>query len=87
MEDASIPPEGTKVPNDGAPSIESYDTASREEPRAPPPPTIEYDTERVEKMYRKLDRRIIPGTVPLPGIVTLSLTKRRKHTQRRHTDN
>jgi len=79
MADASISPEGGKILNDGAPSIESYDAASREESGAPPPPAIEYDTERVEKVYRKLDLRIIPGTVSLPGTVAMSLTEHRKH--------
>lgn len=45
-------------------SSASYDaTASREAANngPPPPPAIEYDVERVEKVYRKLDLRIIPG--------------------------
>lgn len=41
-------------------SSASYDAMARQEV-GPAPPAIEYDVERVEKVYKKLDLRIIPG--------------------------
>jgi hypothetical protein len=58
---ADAVPEGdNKVPKPRESSSTSSDAAARQE-ADPPPPAIEYDVERVEKVYKKLDLRIIPG--------------------------
>ncbi|KAI0395424.1 vitamin H transporter 1/biotin symporter vht1 [Xylariaceae sp. FL0594] len=61
MADASVSPERGKVPNDGALSVQSSDAASHEQLGDPSSPTVEYDIERIEKVYKKLDLRIIPA--------------------------
>ncbi|KAI8633766.1 vitamin H transporter 1/biotin symporter vht1 [Xylariaceae sp. FL1651] len=49
-----------KVPNQTDESSTSYEAAARQE-AGNPPPAVGYDIERVEKVYKKLDMRIIPA--------------------------
>ena len=51
-------------------SSTSYDAMARQEVSVAPLP-IEYDVERIEKVYKKLDLRIIPGiyiSIPQPAV-------------------